>query len=211
VGAAHAASAAELEGQGLAQSVADLRRRIAALEARADAPTASAGQAPTSDPTSDSSAPAPTPAIVSILAPAGADGSFSDEQIAAFRRISDEMQRRRDVEQQRERLQQDLETAGVTLTPQQEEAVLKLQTDYTANARALFRGGFGATDAERQATRAKVTALRTQFESDLRAQVPGAAADQIIQSMARTPGFGGGRAAASGGGASGRRAGMGGG
>ncbi len=160
----------------------DLKDRLKALEDR----IAKAGSGAAATGTDAAGAPAPTP---TTFLPTS-DGTFSEDQVAAFRKLSDEVQRRRDAEAQAERVKRELSRAGVTLTPDQEAAVLRLQQTYAEKMRDIFRNGFGTTDAERQATMDKREALRSQFESDLRATVPASEADKIVEAMRRGwPGF----------------------
>ena len=176
--AVKSAGAAGLEAQNMTQVLADLRSRLKAVEERAvAAPAAMSSEGGTS------SLPASVPGTV--LIPAASDGTFSEEQIAVFAKISDEVQKRKDAIQQADRVRRMLKSAGLTLSAQQEEAVIRLQAQYQQKMREVYQGGFGTSDAERQETRDKLQALRGQWETDLRSQLPAAEADQVVESMSR--------------------------
>ena len=94
--------------------------------------------------------------------------------MAAFRRISDEVQKRKDAEAAAERVKRELSRAGVTLTPEQEATVIKLQSQYSDKMRELFRGGFGTSEADRLAMtdEARRAAHRASRPTSAR-QIPG--------------------------------------
>jgi len=150
---------------------------------------------------------------------AGPDGAYTEEQLTAFGKLADEVQKRKDAAAMAERVKRELARAGVSLTPEQESAVLKLQQSYREKMQDLFKNGFGTNEAERSAAMEKRDALKNQFEADLRNSVPASEADKIVEAMKRGwPGFfprqrqdaasGGG--STGGGGTGGRGAGMGG-
>lgn len=189
-----AAGVTGAEHRTLLDAVADLRDEVKRLKEQAVV----AGGASTATPAMDgvgggstaagSAAPVPT-----TLLPQG-DGTYSDEQIAAFGKIYDEVVRRRDEEQQRERLRQNLAQAGVTLTPEQEATMMRLQKQFQEKRQELFASTRGAgrpqSEADQQAMRTKFEELRATFESDIRASVPAAEGDKIVEAMKRNyPGF----------------------
>jgi hypothetical protein len=161
----------------LGLQVKDLQDRLAALPAPAAAASGPSGAGPA------------TTALPSTFDPA-ADGSFSESQVATFRKMMEEVDRRRTEEAQADRVRRELSRAGVNLTPEQEASVLKLQERYAAKMRELFRNGMGNNEAERQASLAQRDALRTQYENELRNVVPASDADKIVEAMRRGwPGF----------------------
>jgi hypothetical protein len=173
----HAAQAAGLENQTQAQTIAQLAQRLKALEeknAALVAATGSTGSAPATSATP--SAP------VALLAPPASDGSFSDDQLATFRKLWDAADKQKNMEQQADRVKKRLAAAGVSLTPQQEEAVVKLQANYQERMREIFREGFAA-GGDQTGQRAKLDELRGQFETDLRSVVPAGDADKIVATM----------------------------
>ncbi len=187
-GAKLAAGIADSEATVLRKNLGELQERLRTMEgqlAEVAANAAKAAQAAPADGSSGSPGPAPV-----LLIPTGSEVAFSEEQVAAFRRISDEVQKRKDAEAAADRVKRELSKAGVTLTPEQEATVIKLQAQYSDKMRDLFRGGFGTSEADRLAMTEKRDALRTGFEADLRAQIPGAEAEKIVEAMKRGwPGF----------------------
>jgi hypothetical protein len=186
--ARQAASAANLSGSTLGQQMIQLYARIKKLEDDLAAAKAAAGNA--SAAMTDASGGSTTPPVASggtLLVPPTDGGSFSDDQISTFRKLSDEVERRKNLEQQAERVRREIARAKITLTPAQEEAVIKLQASYNDKMRELFRGnGFGTSEDEREQSRAKVETIRTQFETDLHAIVPGSEGDRLAESMRRS-------------------------
>lgn len=122
------------------------------------------------------------------------DGTYTPEQLDAFGKIYDEVVRRRDEEQQRDRLRQNLAQAGVTLTPEQEAAMMKLQKQFQEKRQELLaatRGtGRAQTEADQQAMRTKFEELRATFETDVRSAVGASDGDKVVEAMKRSyPGF----------------------
>jgi DNA repair exonuclease SbcCD ATPase subunit len=184
--ASHSADAANLSGATIGDQMSQLNARINKLENElATAKSALAAKEASTGAAAD--APSTTTTTGAPLLAAPTDGTtYSDEQIAAFRKLSDEVERRKTLEAQAKRVRTELERAKVSLTPQQEEAVVKLQAAYQDKMRELFSaGGFGANDDDREARRTKMESLRTQFETDLRTIVPGGDADKIVDTMRR--------------------------
>ena len=187
--AQRAGDAAGLEAQSLGQMLASLGHRLKTLEeAKAAAPAVPAmsgegGASPAGGP-----ATAGGPVGIAPMLP---DGTFSDEQITAFRRIEDEVQKRKRDEEQAKRLKQFLTSAGITLQPATEQALQKLRASYGEKMQEILREGLGmgSNDAERQERRDKIETLRKQFETDIRAVVPQADADKIVEGMLRTGSF----------------------
>jgi hypothetical protein len=186
--AQRAGDAAGLEAQSLGQMLAALGKRLKAIE---DAkPAAPAPAATGSEGGSSPAGTAPAPSGPITLNPAQPDGTFSDEQIAAFRKLDEEVQKRRRDEEQAKRLKQFLTTAGITLQPATEAALQKLRAAYGEKMQEILREGFGAgTDAERAERRDKIESLRKQFEADIRSVAPQADADKIVEGMLRTGSF----------------------
>ncbi len=188
-GAKLAAGIADSEAVVLRKNLSEMQERMKALEAQLAQVAAAAGKAPVAPTDSGSGGGGATP-VPGVPLPTGSEVAFTEEQISAFRKISDEVQKRKDAEAAAERVKRELSRAGVTLTPEQEAAVIKLQAQYSDKMRDLFRGGFGTSEADRQAMMDKRDALRTGFESDLRSQIPPAEADKIVEAMKRGwPGF----------------------
>lgn len=186
-------SVSSSEGLALANRLKEMQARIAELEAKNAALAAAVPAAPGAAPATDTSGGALYP--VPGVPPISTDVSqpIPTETIAAFRRISDEVDKIKTAEQQAKRLKDDLARAGVTLSPEQEAAVGKLQQAYTEKIRSLYREGAGSTDADRQALVAQREALRTQYEVEIRAVVPASDADKIVEAMSRGGGFPGAR------------------
>ncbi len=116
---------------------------------------------------------------------------WTEEEIVHFQALLDEVERRKEVERNADRVRSALNRMGVALLPEQEKAVLALVTSYQQKMREVFRGGFGRTDEDRKAATEKVEALRVSWEKDLRALLPQAEADKIMEGMGRNgfPGF----------------------
>ncbi len=184
----HGASVSSSEAMALASKLKEVQDRLAELEARQAAAAVAPGTAPAGGSTAGGPA-TPIPPVVGIPIPADATSPFSEEQLGAFRRMSDEVDRRKMLEQQAKRLKDDLTRAGVTLTPDQEAAVLKIQQGYTDKMRELYRNGGGATDADRQALVAKRDELRNEYANEIRAAVPASEADKIVEATNRMGGF----------------------
>jgi hypothetical protein len=188
-----AGEAAGLQAQSLGQMLEQMTKRLRALEegkgavAAAGTPAMSGGEGSTS--TSGGSPAGPTPSFG--LSPALPDGSFSDEQVATFRRLDDEAQKRKRQEEQARRLKQFLATSNITLQPAETDALLKLQVSYGEKMQEIMREGLGGviTDADRQERRDKIETLRKQYETDIRAVVPSSDADKIVEAMLRTGSF----------------------
>jgi hypothetical protein len=185
-----AASVTGNEASDLRRTIVELQDKVRGLEARlAAVPAVAAAGAPSGEATEPGAAPAhplPSPATI---APAP-DGTFTNDQVANFRKLQEEADRRKSEEAQAERIKRELARAGVSLTAEQEAAVLSLQKAYATKMRDVFRGGPGANDADRQAAMLQRDALRTQYETDLRALVPSQDADKIVEAMRRGwPGF----------------------
>lgn len=180
------------EHRSLVDAVAELRDEVkrlkdaAAAAAAAPAPTAAAGMS-NGDPGAGAA-----PVLPTFLAQG--DGTYTPEQLDAFGKIYDEVVRRRDEAQQLDRMRQNLAQAGVTLTPEQEAAMMKLQKQFQEKRQELLAATRGSgrpqSEADQQAMRTKFEELRTSFETDVRAAVPAADADKIVEAMKRSyPGF----------------------
>lgn len=187
-GAKLAAGIADSEAGVLRKNVTELQDRLRALETQLAQVSANAAKGAGAPADSGSGAgPAVAPGLP---VPQNPEAAFTEEQVAAFRKLSDEVQKRRDAEAAADRVRRELSRAGVALSPEQEATVIRLQSQYADKMRDLFKGGFGGTEADRQAMTEKRDALRTGFETDLRAQIPAAEADKIVEAMKRGwPGF----------------------
>ncbi len=189
-GAKLAAGIADSEAVVLRKNLSEMQERMKTLEAQLAQVAATAGKAPAGGGTESGSGDGAAPTVPGLPIPTGSEIAYTEEQISAFRKISDEVQKRKDAEAAAERVKRELSRAGVTLTPEQEANVIKLQAQYSDKMRDLFRGGFGTSEADRQAMMDKRDALRTGFENDLRSQIPPAEADKIVEAMKRGwPGF----------------------
>jgi hypothetical protein len=187
--AQRAGDAAGLRAQSLGQMLADMSSRIKAMEdARAAGAAAPAMNGEGSPATA--SAP-PSPAGSFGLSPVQPDGAFSEEQVSAFRKLEEQVQKVKRTEEQARRLKQFLSTANITLAPAEQEALLRLQASYGEKMQEILREGIGmgTSEAERQERRDKIEALRKQYEADIRAAVPSADADKVVEAMLRTGSF----------------------
>ena len=188
--AQRAGDAAGLQAQSLGQMLSSMSARIKAMEEAAK--TSGTAPAMGSEGTSTSSGPS-TPAGTTpvVLSPVQPDGTFSDEQVSAFRKLEDQVQKVKRTEEQARRLKQFLTTAGITISANEQEALLRLQASYGEKMQELLREGLGmgTSEAERQERRDKIETLRKQYETDIRAQVSSPDADKIVEGMLRTGSF----------------------
>lgn len=182
------------EHRTLVQAVADLRDEVDRLKQRpsAGAPSSGATSGTTSGATTDDR-DAPTPRLPTTFLPQN-DGSFNEEQIVAFRALEDAVRQRREEEQQRSRLRESLEAQGVQLTAAQQEALLRLQREFGDKRNALVQSqrtlGRASGDPDAEVLRAKFEELRTQHLNEVRAVVPPAEADKVVEALRRSyPGF----------------------
>jgi hypothetical protein len=199
-GALRGTTLSSQEGLALASQLKDLKNQLAELQARnaalaAALPAGAAGGTGTATDAGSggSSTASPLPPIVGMPIPSDLSAPIPEDTLKAFRRISDEVDKIRTAEQQAKRLKDDLTRAGVSLTPEQEAALAKVQSTYTEKIRELYRGGGGATDADRAALVAQRDAIRAAYEAEIRTVVPAADADKIIETVSRG-GFRGGGA-----------------
>jgi hypothetical protein len=124
--------------------------------------------------------------------PVPADQPLPEEQVAWYRRLEEEVRRRRAEEQQIERFKRDLARSKAVLTPEQEATVIRLESDYAKKVRELYATRADG-DFDRNAMNEKRTALFAEFESQVRAAVPSSEADKIITTLQqRNRGFYGG-------------------
>ena len=187
--AQRAGDAAGLQAQSLGEILAALSKRLKAIEeakGTAAATPAMGGEGGTAP-----AGTAPAPSAPITLNPSQPDGTFSDEQVTAFRKLDEEVQKRKRDEEQAKRLKQFLTGAGITLQPATELALQKLRATYAEKMQEIYREGLGmtGTDADRQERRDKIETLRKQFETDIRAVAPQADADKIVEGMMRTGSF----------------------
>jgi hypothetical protein len=186
-----AGSSAGLQAQSIAERLLRAEKQIEALQrAGAAAPPADGGSS-SETPASTSSDPASTgPAFQ----PVPADQPLPEEQVLWWRRLEEEARRRRAEEQQIERFKRDIARSKAVLTPEQEAAVVKLESAYAAKVRELYRAGVGdGGQVDRDAMNAKRQALFAEFETQVRATIPASEADKIITTLQeRNRGFYGG-------------------
>lgn len=183
------------EHRTLVDAVADLRDEVKRLKdaAAAAAATAAAAPPPTAVKSNGDRGAGATPVLPTTFLPQD-DGTYTPEQLDAFGKIYDEVVRRRDEEQQRDRLRQNLAQAGVTLTPEQEAAMMKLQKQFQEKRQELLAATRGTgrpqTEADQQAMRTKFEELRATFETDVRSAVGASDGDKVVEAMKRSyPGF----------------------
>jgi hypothetical protein len=171
-------------GQGLqAQSTSDrlLRmekalddlRRASAVAKTGDAPPA--GQPESETGTGDGTA--------ARLEPIPADQPLPEDQIAWYRRLEEEVRRRRAEEQQIERFKRDIARSKAVLTPEQEAAVIQLETAYTKKVRELYATRTGDASVDRTAMNEKRAVLFSEFETQVRAAVPASEADKLLSTL----------------------------
>jgi DNA repair exonuclease SbcCD ATPase subunit len=173
------------EAAELRKRLGDMEREVRSLrEQLAAAPTRPAGTEPGPAPTDPStSGPGPQPYVPP--APAGSDGSFSEDQIASFRRLEEEVNRRKEIEQRTQRIKTQLERAQVSLSPEVETAVISRTLSQQEAVQKVFRAGFGRTDAERAENTEKLEGMRAEYERDIRGIVPGDSADKVVEALGR--------------------------
>lgn len=193
--ALRAAGADGVEKTSLGKAMLDLRDQMQAQRAKIEELekrlASTGGAATASGDTTGTGGGTATPALPATFEPTS-DGTFSEAQVATFGKLYDEMQRQRDETQQLERLRTELARAEVRLTPEQEAAVLRLQRDFAKKRNDAMRSarvdGSGSGDANE--LRTKVESLRAEFETSVRAAVPAAEADKIVEAMKKGyPGF----------------------
>ena len=176
----------ELQGAG----VEGLVRRIAELEERLDEIAAAPSAVP---------APRPTPgeggaATPSSFRPAdlvdGADPTFDERDLAWFRAMKDEVDRRQRQERFEEMVGNQIDRSGVTLTADQRSGVLEATMKYRASIRAAYREeGFSQKPPEEREQALQL--LRAEYEQTLYTLVPASEADTLLQQMGRFPGMSG--------------------
>jgi hypothetical protein len=188
--AQRAGNAAGLEAQSLGQMLSSMSARLKAME---EAARASGGPTPAmgTDGSTPSVASTPSGAAVVVLTPTQPDGTYSEEQITSFRKLEDEVAKRKKIEDQAKRFKQFLTTAGITLAANEEQALQRLQVTYGEKMQELMRDsmGMGTTEPERLERREKINVLRQQYETEIRAQVSADVADKVVEGMLRTGGF----------------------
>jgi hypothetical protein len=176
------------EAEDLRDRVADLERELADLKEGGGA-GASAGTSATAPPaTGASTSPGERPAAEPYVPPApdsGSTGVYSEEQIASFRKLQEEVDRRKDAEQRAERVRRQLGRAQVSLSEEETKAVIDRTIAHENEVRTLLRGGFGRTDEERADVQKKIEDLRGIYERDLRSIVRSDSADKVIETLGR--------------------------
>ena len=181
----------DAETANFAQALAKRADQVARLESEVTALKAQVARGVASASSSDGDGNGESVPVVPAFQPAP-DGTFTEEQLATFGKIFDEHQKKREMEQQLTRLRQELTKASITLTPEQEAAVVRLQKQYQERRTELYRSAQGQmqSDVERQALRAKTEELRAQFETEIRAAMPASEADKVVEALKRGyPGF----------------------
>jgi hypothetical protein len=175
------------------REAAELRKRFGEMERELAAlreGLAGSGPAETA-PSTGEPASGPTEVRPAYEPPTGSSGEvFSEEQIASFRRLQEEVDRRKEVEQRSERVKNQLKRASITLSPEHEKAVIDRTVAHEDAVRKLARGGFGRTEDERAEMSKKLEELRVVYEQDLRGIVPPESADKVVEALGRAfPGF----------------------
>jgi hypothetical protein len=187
-----AGSSAGLQAQSIAERLLRAEKQLEALQrAGAAAPQPADGGSSSETPSSTSSEPS---SAGTAFQPVPADQPLPEEQVLWWRRLEEEARRRRAEEQQIERFKRDIARSKAVLTPEQEAAVVKLESAYAAKVRELYRAGVGdGGQADRDAMNAKRQALFAEFETQVRATIPASEADKIITTLQeRNRGFYGG-------------------
>lgn len=161
-----------------------LEERLALLEARLRAEPGLKPSATPASPSEASPPPPPTPA-----APPGGEAARpapgSEEEIARFRALYEEVRRREENEREAARLRAVLEKAKIDWTPEVRERALRHILAYTSAARAvrqetstLGRGEAGIEEYER-----RLAVLRETLERDLAADIGLETATKVMSSI----------------------------
>jgi hypothetical protein len=153
------------------KALADLQRGGAVVKS-GDAPPRETDPAPSAGNGSDVK-----------MAPLPADQPIPEEQIAWYRRLEEEVRRRRAEEQQIERFKRDISRSKAVLTPEQEAAVIKLESAYTQQVRDLYRTTSQDGQVDREAMNAKRQSLFADFETQVRAAIPASEADKLLTTL----------------------------
>jgi hypothetical protein len=149
----------------------ELRRGGAAVKS-GEAPATGSEATPTGTETGGETAFQPVPA----------DQPLPEEQIAWYRRLEEEVRRRRAEEQQIERFKRDIARSKAVLTPEQEATVIQLESAYAKKVRELYASR-SAADFDRNAMNEKRSALFAEFETQVRAVIPASEADKLITTL----------------------------
>jgi hypothetical protein len=197
--AQRALGATGTEHGSLARAVGDMRDELRRLkEEVASRGSAAMGSGPDGAPSgtpSDGGAAGTSGGSLGTFAPAS-DGTYAPEVVENFDKLWEVAQKRRTEKLERENLHNALARAEVTLTPDQEALVLKLNREYSEKRQELFatmrgaRGGAMQSDADRNEVRTKLEALQVQHETDLRAALPVADVEKVVAAIKQSyPGF----------------------
>jgi hypothetical protein len=122
---------------------------------------------------------------------APADGTFTAEQIDYFDGLMHAVEQRRQSRAEQDRLHDVLTRAGLTLTADEEKAVLTVQRDYQKKRQEIFsglgmqrRGGAMQSDADRSEFRSRLEELQVAHEANLRAALAGMEAEKVDRIVA---------------------------
>jgi hypothetical protein len=190
--AQRAGESAGLQAQSLGQMLEGMTKRLKALEEAKGVAVTPGAPAMNGEGSPTPSVPATAGGAPVGLAPAQPDGTFSDEQVSSFRKLDEEVQKRKRQEAQAQRLKTFLATSNISLQASEQEALLKLQMVYGEKMQEIMREGLGGavTEADRTERRDKIETLRKAYEADIRAVAPsGDAGDRIVEAMLRTGSF----------------------
>jgi len=150
--------------------------------------------------------PAAAPAVAAEPAPAvrpppewrppsasnGGTPAFTDDDLAWFRALKKESERREEQDREREIVARQIDDAGVALSPSEREAVVALTADYRARTRDFVHRASLEKRTPSQDDPVLVR-LREEYERAVHELVPPEAARRIVTNMGHYPGFPGGR------------------
>jgi len=190
----------------LTKAVGDLREELARLRAevagRGGAAAMSDGASSGASSPGSTSGSTSFPSTTSGGALAGGTGTPDDSyspttaEVDRADALMKAVEKRRQEEAEKKRLKDVLTQAEITLTPDQEATVLKLNREYSDKRNELLKTlgsrqrGVPQTDADRNEFRAKIEELQSQHEADLRAALPSSDAERVIAAVKQSyPGF----------------------
>jgi hypothetical protein len=190
--ALHAAKITEREAAELRGRLAELERKVRSFEEGFGSPDPA--PAPSSSEPEDGETGRPAGSVTLPL-PSGETAVFDEAQVASFRALQEEVERRKEVEQRTARIERQLTSlaereGGIVLPPDVRQRVIDRTLAHQTEVQKLFRGGFGRTDEERAQNTARLESLRESFETDLRRMVSDEHADKVVETLGRAfPGF----------------------
>ena len=111
-------------------------------------------------------------------------GSWTEEQVSAFRSMLDEVDRRRTIDKETAAYRDLVLRVEPNLAPADASATISLVTDFMRDIRTLFAGASaGGTTEERAATNGKAATRRAQLMLDLETVLPKATVARLSQHM----------------------------